>query len=141
MRRTFYLALLAVLAVAGRTIAAETSTNSAASPGSTAAPTMPPPSTQTGVTFAKDIQPLFAKSCVRCHGGENPKAGLRLGTLEAALKGSAKRQVVIAGDSANSPLVRKITKVGKTGAFSHPKPPLEADQIGLVRAWIDQGAK
>ena len=42
---------------------------------------LPPAATVTGVTFDKDIQPMFKASCVRCHGAERPKAQLRLDSL------------------------------------------------------------
>src|SRR5487761_2367583 len=43
---------------------------------------LPPPAQQQGVTYAKDIRPIFEASCFRCHGAERPKAGLRLDSLE-----------------------------------------------------------
>ena len=44
---------------------------------------LPPPSTQKGVTFAKDIGPLFKANCVDCHGAQRPRNDLRLDSLEA----------------------------------------------------------
>src|SRR6185369_10992884 len=49
---------------------------------------LPPPAARKGVTYEKDIHPLFEASCIRCHSGDKPKAGLRLDTLESVLKGS-----------------------------------------------------
>ncbi|HLH55318.1 MAG TPA: c-type cytochrome domain-containing protein [Verrucomicrobiae bacterium] len=60
---------------------------------------LPPPATQPGLTFTKDIQPLMEASCVRCHGNNRPKAGLQLNSLEGVLKGSKDRKVVLPGDS------------------------------------------
>src|SRR5215208_2802767 len=64
---------------------------------------LPPASGQTGVTFAKDIRPLFEKSCFRCHGEEKQKGDLRLDSLEDVLKGGEDGKVVVAGSSAKSP--------------------------------------
>jgi len=108
---------------------------------------LPPASDQKGVTYAKDIKPVFDKSCVKCHGAEKPKAKLRLDTLEGALKGSENGKVIEPGKSADSILVHNVAHIGNEDDFMPPPdnkakiPPLTKDQIGLIRAWIDQGAK
>ncbi len=130
---------------------------------------LPPPAAQAGVTF-EDIKPLLEASCVRCHSGEKPKEGLRLDTREDVLKGSKHGKVVIPGESAKSPIVLAASRLDPetamppkpkaghapgaagtnqpsqhAGAAPHPKgpppKPLTAEQVGLLRAWIDQGAK
>src|SRR6184192_2673707 len=108
---------------------------------------LPPASDQKGVTYAKDIKPIFEKSCVKCHGAEKPKAKLRLDSLEGALKGSENGKVIEPGKSADSILVHNVEHVGNEDDFMPPPdnkakiPPLTKEQIGLIRAWIDQGAK
>jgi hypothetical protein len=106
---------------------------------------LPPASTKTGLTFATDIKPIFDASCVKCHDGtKKPRAGLALDTLAGTLKGSHDGKVVTVGDSAHSDLVSSVAHIGDPDSFM-PKgkgaQPLTADQIGLIRAWIDQGAK
>jgi mono/diheme cytochrome c family protein len=108
---------------------------------------LPPASDKKGVTFASDIKPIFEKSCVKCHGAEKPKAKLRLDNLEGALKGSAEGKVIEPGNSAKSVLVHNIARLGEEDYWMPPPdnkdkiPFLTNEQIGLVRAWIDQGAK
>jgi mono/diheme cytochrome c family protein len=108
---------------------------------------LPPASTQKDVTFAKDIKPIFEKACVKCHGAERPKAKLRLDNLEGALKGSADGKVIEPGDSAKSTLVHSVAQIGDQDYWMPPPdnkdkiPPLTKEQVGLIRAWIDQGAK
>ena len=108
---------------------------------------LPPASAQKDVTFATDIKPIFEKSCCKCHGPEKQKADLRLDSLEAALKGSEDGKVIISGNSAKSTLVLSVAHVGNPDGFmpkgrKGEKPaPLSAEQIGLIRVWIDQGAK
>src|SRR5580692_8682460 len=72
---------------------------------------LPPASTETGVTFDKDISPIFKTSCIRCHGGQRPRAGLRLDTLEGALTGTQDGPVLMAGDSANSLIVKAVSQL------------------------------
>jgi hypothetical protein len=107
--------------------------------------TLPPASDKKGVTFDTDIKPIFTASCMPCHDGtKKPKAGLALDTLAGTLKGSRDGTVLTPGDSANSDLVKSVAHVGDPDDFmpkGHKIAPLTADQIALIRAWIDQGAK
>ena len=108
---------------------------------------LPPASDKPGVTYAADIKPLFDDSCVKCHGAEKPKGKLRLDSLEGALKGGEDGKVIKPGDSAHSLLVINIAHLGDEDEYMPPPknkakiPPLTKEQIGLIRAWIDQGAK
>src|ERR1700753_2452249 len=49
---------------------------------------LPPVSKQEGVTFKKDIYPIFDATCIKCHGDEKPRANLRLDSLEGVMKGA-----------------------------------------------------
>ena len=148
---------------------------------------LPAPASKPGITYATDIHPMLEASCLRCHGQERPKAGLRLDSLEAALKGSREGKVIIPGDSKQSLLVVAASRIdeetamppkrkpgrggpggpggaghppagpdggnpqsprpagqggpGGPGGFGPPPKPLTAEQVGVLRAWIDQGAK
>ena len=104
---------------------------------------LPPASKKEGVTFAKDIQPLFEKSCYKCHGPEKQKAKLRLDSLAATLKGGENGPDVIPKDSAKSSLVHSVARLVEDDAMppEGKGDPLTKEQVGLIRAWIDQGAK
>jgi hypothetical protein len=108
---------------------------------------LPAGSDKTGVTYATDIKPILEKSCTKCHDGDKPKARLRLDSLAGALKGGEDGKVILPGDSAGSMLVHNVAHAGDPDAYMPPprnKHGIEAltkEQIGLIRAWIDQGAK
>jgi mono/diheme cytochrome c family protein len=108
---------------------------------------LPPASDKKGVTYEADIKPIFAKSCIKCHGSERQKGKLRLDSLAAALKGGEDGKVIEVGDSAKSVLVHNVAHIGDEDDYMPPPdnkdkiPPLTKEQIGLIRAWIDQGAK
>jgi mono/diheme cytochrome c family protein len=108
---------------------------------------LPPASSRKDVTFATDIKPIFEKSCFGCHGPEKAKGKLRLDSLSAALKGGEDGKVVEPGHSADSVLVQNVAHLGEPDDFMPPPknkgniPPLTPEQIGLIRAWIDSGAK
>ena len=110
--------------------------------------TLPPASTQTGVTYATDIKPIFDVSCVKCHTGDRPKAHLHMDTLAGVLKGTKMGPIVKPGDSANSFLIKAVAHLTKDPDGWMPPQhnkagikELTPEQIGLIRAWIDQGAK
>lgn len=108
---------------------------------------LPAVSTKQGVTFAADIKPIFDASCVKCHGEQKPRAHLRLDSLEGVTKGSEDGKVIEAGNSAKSSLVLSVAHVGDPDGFMPPPrnklgiKALTPEQVGLIRAWIDQGAK
>ena len=110
---------------------------------------LPPASSKTGVTFEADIAPIFSKSCVKCHSGDNPKpkGKLRLNNLQNVLKGGEDGVVVMPGDIAKSPLLGAVAHLGDSDDYMPPPknkagiPALTPDQVGLIRAWVEQGAK
>ncbi|MEY3275024.1 MAG: c-type cytochrome domain-containing protein [Verrucomicrobiota bacterium] len=104
---------------------------------------LPPASAKKDLTFEKDILPIFQKSCVKCHGPEKQKAKLRLDTLEATLKGGENGDCISKGTSAKSTLVHTIARLDPDAAMppDGKGDPLTKEQVGIVRAWIDQGAK
>ncbi len=66
---------------------------------------LPPASNRPGLSYEKDIRPVLEASCLRCHGEERPRGGLRLDSLPAALKGGENGKVIIASKSTESALV------------------------------------
>ncbi len=110
---------------------------------------LPPPSSKQGVSYATDTQPIFATSCYPCHGPktQKPKGHLRLDTLAGILKGGSDGPAIIPGDSAKSAMVAMVSHQGDPDDYMPPPKnkanvgPLTSEQIGLIRAWIDQGAK
>lgn len=167
---------------------------------------LPPASDKAGLTYAKDIKPMLDASCARCHGGEKPKGGLRLDSLQGVLEGGKDGKVIVTGDSKKSQMVIAAARIdpetamppmrppggrggrgpggppggpgaggpppggpgaggpppgnnpqggpggasggpghgggpGGPGGFGPPPKPLSPEQVGVLRAWIDQGAK
>jgi hypothetical protein len=106
---------------------------------------LPPPSEQKGLTYAKDMRPIFEKHCFKCHDPEKHKGKLRLDSLEAALKGGEDGKVIEPGKSAQSMLVRKVAHLAADEDDWMPPTgkgeALTKEQVSLIRAWIDQGAK
>jgi hypothetical protein len=108
---------------------------------------VPPASTKKGLTFAKDIKPMLDKSCLKCHSGDRPKSKFRIDTLANIMKGGESGDpAVVPGHGDKSLLVlypadaveeMEMPPTEKRDRF----PALTKEQVGIIRAWIDQGAK
>src|SRR5262247_4745473 len=99
-----------------------------------------PPAASKKVDYKQDIQPLLSQNCYSCHGPDVQQAGLRLDLRQNALRGGDYGPVIKIGDSAASKLIRRVVD-GDGGLQMPPGGALSNDQIGLLRAWIDQGAE
>lgn len=114
---------------------------------------IPAPPTGDIVSFSQDIQPIFDASCVVCHsaGGFADLEGIALrltasesfnGLVNQPSSQRADLTLVVPGDSASSLLFQKVSSAMPPIGSTMPLVggPLPADQSGLIRDWIDQGA-
>src|SRR5690349_1182435 len=58
--------------------------------------------------WANHVQPILAKNCGKCHGGERQKGGLDLRDLKAIFAGGTDGAVVIPGRPGESPLYQRL---------------------------------
>jgi hypothetical protein len=100
-----------------------------------------PPASERQVDFVRDIQPIFAERCNHCHGEDEQEGELRLDARAIVMRGGKSGPLFAAGKSAESLLIRRIAGVGTEKRMPLEDDPLTAEQIGVIRAWIDQGAK
>ena len=105
-----------------------------------AACALPALAQQRQVEFKSDVAPIFQKHCSMCHGAQMQMGGLRLDDGTAALRGGNSGAVIQRGHSGTSLMVLKIN--GAEGVTRMPPAgvSLTSAEIGIVRAWIDQGA-
>lgn len=101
---------------------------------------LPPPANRP-IDFARDIKPIFEASCIKCHGHGRDKGGLRIDTRETLLKGGDSGAAVMPGKSAESYLVELVQGFDSDSVMPKKGTRLTPEQIGLLRAWIDQGVK
>lgn len=99
-----------------------------------------PPAADHPIDFAKDIQPLFEASCIQCHARGKDKGGFSLETREAMLKGGDDGPVVVLGKSGESDIVQRVAGVDPDTVMPKKGTKWTAEQVGLLRAWVDQGA-
>jgi hypothetical protein len=107
---------------------------------------VPPAADKKGLTYEADIKPILEKSCVKCHSGERPKGKYSMESLAAVIKGGKEGVGIVPGKSTESPVLllaadavveMEMPPLDKRDKF----PALTKEQLALVRAWIDQGAK
>lgn len=91
------------------------------------------------VDFRRDIQPIFEASCVKCHGRGKEKGDFRLDTRESFLKGGESGPVIVPGQSTASLLIKLVVGFDPDSIMPQKGSRLTPAQIGLLRAWIDQG--
>ena len=92
------------------------------------------------VDFAKDVQPILSEHCYQCHGPKKPESQLRWDVREIALKGGEHGPVIVPGNSARSKMIHLVAGLDLENFMPKKGERLSAEQIGLLRAWIDQGA-
>ncbi len=97
------------------------------------------------VDFEREILPILRRNCLACHNNTDAESDLILESPQAILKGGASGEVIDTSNSAESLLL-------KAAAFDAEPfmPPedndvgaerLDSQQLGLIKLWIDQGAK
>jgi WD40 repeat protein len=95
--------------------------------------------------FYRDVYPFLKTNCISCHNKTTTKGGLDMETPEMIRKGGETGPGVVPGKGAESLVVKASRhtadlemppKSNKTGAVN-----LSSAEIGVLTAWIDQGAK
>ncbi len=103
------------------------------------------PASGAPVSFSRDIQPIFDRSCTDCHGGS---AGMFLDEGESyanlvsvpATKGCTSEMRVQPGNAEASVLYKRLAGTSCGTQMPKKAPPLPADELALIRRWIESGA-
>jgi mono/diheme cytochrome c family protein len=93
------------------------------------------------IDFTKDIQPLLEAACVKCHAKGKSKGGFSIESRELFLNGGDSGPGAEIGKSAESIVVKLLASDDPDERMPKKGTRWSPDQIGLLRAWIDQGAK
>jgi hypothetical protein len=90
--------------------------------------------------FTTNVQPVLKTSCVPCHQGAKPSAGLALDSAQGVAQGGRSGAAIHPGNSSTSLLFQRIVAEDRAVRMPLGGSPLPADTIALIRAWIDEGA-
>jgi mono/diheme cytochrome c family protein len=100
-----------------------------------------PPPVARSIQFTQEVQLLLQRRCFECHGPEKHKSGFRLDLAAPALKGGDNGIDILPGKSAESPLIHYVARLVPEMEMPPKGAPLSPEEVGILRAWIDQGAK
>jgi len=94
------------------------------------------------VDYLREVKPIFAEHCYRCHGASQQKGGLRMDTAAFALKGGDNGPAYAPSKSADSLLIQAVKGThDDISRMPYKKPSLPEAQIETIARWIDEGAK
>lgn len=93
------------------------------------------------VSYARQIKPILSRSCYACHGPDEThrEADLRLDVRESAVD-----YAIVPGDSQQSYLLDLIASADPDDRMppaDSALPQLSAEQVEMIRRWIDAGAE
>ncbi|WP_421938402.1 c-type cytochrome domain-containing protein [Pedobacter sp.] len=100
------------------------------------------PNIQEAYVYQQAIQPLFQNRCYSCHGPEKQKGKLRLDQEIYILKGGEEGHTLVRGKADDSELIKRLLLPLNSDEHMAPKekPQLTANEIQLLKWWIDNGA-
>ncbi len=91
--------------------------------------------------FNTQVAPIFKKYCNGCHNADEKEGGLILESFDSALKGGKRGAVIVPGKSDLSRLVLSVEKKVKPVMPPEGNEGPKANEIAVLKAWIDAGAK
>ena len=92
--------------------------------------------------YTKHIHPILDANCVSCHGESKTSGGLRLDSYDQLMRGGKDGAAIIPGSPDKSLLLYRVTLPASHKQFmpAEGKPPLRAEEIAWIKAWVQQGA-
>ena len=94
--------------------------------------------------YNRDVRPILAESCFRCHGPGTKKAGLRLDQSGSAYKKTEAGDIpIVPGKLDESEVIRRILSDDANEVMPPPeaKKPLKPEEKEILKRWVQEGAK
>ena len=106
-----------------------------------AAEQAPPPTAAQLEFFEKEVRPVLADHCYKCHGPKKQKSGLRVDSRELILKGGEVGPVVVPGKPESSRLILAINHAKAKDVEPMPSADekISAKEIAALTEWVRQG--
>ncbi|HZL34241.1 MAG TPA: DUF1553 domain-containing protein [Tepidisphaeraceae bacterium] len=93
------------------------------------------------VDFVRDIQPIFASSCYKCHDAAKHKGGLRLDSKQTAFVGGDSGDPSLVPNAPDHSKIIQLVRGDDPNSVMPPKGKrLSAGQVDLLTRWVRQGA-
>ena len=94
-----------------------------------------------GISLEREVLSILREECFRCH-GDKDKGGLKLDSLEAAMKGGdSELPAIIPGDPHQSELLKRLKTTDEDLLMPPTGESLPEEQIAAIEKWISTGAK
>jgi len=95
--------------------------------------------TAQSIDYESQIQPIFDNTCINCHSGNTPAAGLSLTDFDNLMEGSNDGPVIIPFDYENSVLWQQVSSGDMPNNYANNTlgiDDLTQEQVDLIVAWI-----
>ena len=101
------------------------------------------PASIRGADFEREVQPLLTQKCGKCHGPNLQESNFRIDSPQSLLKGGDWDQpAIVPGNLPKSFLYQVVA--GAVPDLTMPPeksgPPLSADELAIIKSWIESGA-
>lgn len=94
------------------------------------------------IDFSRDVQPILAARCMKCHGPGEKEGGLGFDSPEHAFaETESGHKAIIPGKPDESELIARITAEDDSIRMPPEGKPLKAEEIALIKRWIAEGAE
>ena len=90
------------------------------------------------VDFDKEVRPILASKCWKCHGPAMQLAKLNLATRDGAIKGGERGPSIIPGQPDKSPLYRRVAGIEKPAMPMGEK--MSEAEIDVLKRWVEENA-
>jgi mono/diheme cytochrome c family protein len=90
------------------------------------------------VSFGLHVAPIILENCAQCHINNNPRGNFNMADFRGLLAGGDGGNPIQPGNSANSPLIKRLR--GDGAEVMPPTGKLDDKLIDIVAKWIDEGA-
>src|SRR5205807_2508344 len=95
-------------------------------------------------TYWQDVRPLLRRHCTVCHNIKqlpelDVSGGLALDSFEGIVKN--KKPLLLPGKSSDSLMIQLVTTSDREKRMPLGVDPMPAEDIAILRRWIDTGAK
>jgi mono/diheme cytochrome c family protein len=92
------------------------------------------------ISFATDIQPIFERRCLSCHGETMQGGKFDLRSRDSAYQGGTRGADIVPGSAEQSRVYRRIAGLERP-AMPAQGGALVADEVAAIKRWIDEGAR
>ena len=94
------------------------------------------------VSFRKQVAQILLDNCLACHGPKKAEGGYRIDAYERLIKAGDSDEVAVTPSKLDaSELFRRIVTEDESERMPLEGDPLPAEQIALIKQWIEEGAK